>query len=138
MRISQGFTLIELVIAIAIVSIISAIAFPAYERYKLKGYRMDAISNLTTKAVLQENWLAENGRYTNDIDEIGGATSKEDHYSIALTVPVDGSTFSITATTKNSQVNDNDDCKTFTVDNIGRKTAKDKNNIDTSKKCWSR
>lgn len=133
-KMTQGLTLIELVITVAILGIIGAIAFPAYDRYKLKGYRMDAISYLTKAAALQENWMAENGVYTADKEKIGGNTTEHDHYAINVSA---GSTFSITATTKGAQLSDAD-CASFTIDSVGRKTALDSDSNDNSAICWGR
>ena len=129
---SKGFTLIELVIAVAIVAIIAAIGIPAYDRYKLKGYRMDAISYLTKAAALEENWMAEKGVYTAILTNLGGDTTDRDHYTVTAT---GGNTFLITATAKASQTADTD-CAVFTIDNVGRKLAQRSDASDNSSTCW--
>ena len=134
MKKMQGFTLIELIISVAIIGILAAIAFPAYDRYKRKAYRMDAISYLTKAAAFEEKWMAENGTYTTTYANIGGATTAEDHYTIVATAP-GGNTFLITATAKGAQVSDSD-CFEYSIDHIGRKLAEKDNTNDNSKICW--
>ncbi|MCW8900717.1 MAG: type IV pilin protein [Gammaproteobacteria bacterium] len=116
----------------------AAVSFPAYDRYRQKGKRMDAITYLTQAAAFEENWIAENGAYTSDKTKLtkdGSTTTEHDNY--AITVSAAGSTFSITAAAKGSQIGDTD-CASFTIDNVGRKTAKKSDNSDNSSICWGR
>jgi len=132
---SQGFTLIELIIVVAILGIIAAVAFPAYERYKLKGHRVDAISYLTQAAAFEENWFADNASYTNNKLKLGGNNTDKDYYTITATLTGGGTGFSITAVAKGAQVKDLD-CTKFEIDNIGRKLAEKSDTTDNSKICW--
>lgn len=64
MKANRGFTLIELIIVMTIISILAAIAIPAYIGQQKKAARTEAYSNLETLRLLEEQFFAENGRYT--------------------------------------------------------------------------
>ena len=64
MRKQQGFTLMELLIAIAIVGVLAAIAFPSYTAYIQRGYRAEARSALAEAQQFMERYYAANSRYT--------------------------------------------------------------------------
>lgn len=56
---SNGFTLIEVMIVVAILAIIAAIAVPNYQDYVMRGRLQDATSNLATKQVQLEQWFQD-------------------------------------------------------------------------------
>lgn len=62
-----GFSLIELIIVISIISILAAIAIPAYVGQQKSAARTEAYSNLQNLRLLEEQFFAENGRYTIDL-----------------------------------------------------------------------
>jgi type IV pilus assembly protein PilE len=61
---TAGFTLIELMIAVAIVGILAAIAYPSYVDSVRKGRRNDGMSTLLDAAQKLEVFRARNGNYT--------------------------------------------------------------------------
>ncbi|MET0963357.1 MAG: prepilin-type N-terminal cleavage/methylation domain-containing protein [Noviherbaspirillum sp.] len=63
---SAGFTLIELLISIAIVAILSAIAFPAYTDYFKRGRAAEALASLATLRVSLEQYYQDNRNYGAD------------------------------------------------------------------------
>lgn len=63
MKTLQGFTLIELMIVVAIVAILGAVAMPAYNDYVVRGKIPDATSNLATKRVQLEQFFQDNRTY---------------------------------------------------------------------------
>lgn len=63
MKTSAGFTLIELMIVVAIVAILGAISLPAYTDYVIRGKIPDATSNLAAKRVQLEQFFQDNRTY---------------------------------------------------------------------------
>ncbi len=70
-RDSAGFTLIELMIAVAVVAIIVAIAVPAYQEQVTKGRRIDGMQTLTDLMSRQERYYSNNNSYTTDLTLLG-------------------------------------------------------------------
>jgi type IV pilus assembly protein PilE len=64
---TRGFTLIELMITVAIVALLAAIALPAYNDSVRKSRRSEAVSALTTVQQAQERWRANNASYTDQL-----------------------------------------------------------------------
>ena len=103
-RRSSGFTLIELMIAIAIIAIISAIALPMYNDYIQTGEEGVLVHNVSSIEIFQEDFRLRNGTYSNDLGDlaaitaaIGWAPQADDGmtYSIADS---DGTSYQVTAT----------------------------------------
>ena len=63
MRRSQGFTLIEVMITVAIIAILSAIALPAYTQYVTRSRITEAIAGLTGMRVKMEQYFQDNRKY---------------------------------------------------------------------------
>lgn len=82
----KGFTLIELMIAVAIVAILAAIAYPAYNEQVTKARRSDAHAALMNTAALMEHYYTENNSYVGaSVANIGAsATSPEGYYNMTV------------------------------------------------------
>ncbi|MFO7902267.1 MAG: type IV pilin protein [Pirellulaceae bacterium] len=138
MKNTRGFTLIELMITIAILAIIVGIAIPAYNGQVEKSRRADAIAGLLQAAQQMERCFTRTNTYLNcSIPE----TSPDGHYAIDDTNDTDGDA-TRTATTYTLEANptgdnasgaqESDNCGTFTLDHLGIKGA---DGAD-SDRCW--
>lgn len=143
---SSGFTLIELMIAVAIIGILAAIAYPSYQEQVRKSRRSDAMTALSTAAAMQERWFTEHSSYTTTITNIGGATSAEGYYTISVVdQTIDDATnclsgtympcYKLTAKATGTQASDTK-CDEFFLDSTGKKTAENSANVDATDTCW--
>lgn len=132
---TRGFTLIELMIAVAILGIIAAIAYPSYLDQVRKSRRSDAQSALLQAANRQERFFTTQYSYADAAAALGMPTETENE---AYTLAVDNGDadgFEITATAQGDQVND--DCTSLTINEIGEKTANGAGPNDSiSQECW--
>ncbi|GAB4292547.1 MAG: type IV pilin protein [Thiohalomonadaceae bacterium] len=128
---SRGFTLIELMIVAAIIGILAAFAYPAYQEYIQNARRSDAQGALMSAANAMERYFTENGSYAGASAGVtfpaeapfDGTTKFYDLSLAALTA----TTFTIQATPKGAQANDR--CGIMTVTNTGARTAAEAD-------CW--
>jgi len=119
----RGFTLIELMIALAVVAILSAVALPAYREQLRKSARAQAQAFLTDVASRQQQHLVEKRAYAASLPALGmtvpaGVASA---FGIAV-VAADGPppTFQLTATAAGDQAKDA--CAVMTIDGAGNRT----------------
>lgn len=146
-RNENGFTLIELVIVIAIVGILSAIAFPAYTSFVQEGRRADAQNLLLQIASLQEQFFSENGSYAPvdvllaDVDVGDDAVTDGGHYEIGVVcTPQDdctglnAQTYLLTAEPQGIQ--DTDECGSFTYNQAGQRDIADADAGIEADDCW--
>jgi len=137
----KGFTLIEILITIAIVGILASLAYSSYESSVQKSRRTDAKESLTRISAQQEKHILKFRQYSNNINDVGAATSPEGYYGITVAHSLNGSAcadgrcYTVTATAQGAQANDTT-CAVFTMDSLGRKRAQDNASTDTSDICW--
>lgn len=75
-----GFSLTELLIVMAIVSILASITLPSYSSYVYKSRRSDAIASLLQLQLAQEEWRATYGAYSIGLSELGWQSKSTDHF----------------------------------------------------------
>ena len=71
----KGFTLIELMITVAILAILAAVAIPVYNNYVYKSKTAEATTNISGIRTLQESWFAENNIYCDTVGDCNPATA---------------------------------------------------------------
>jgi type IV pilus assembly protein PilA len=73
-RFQSGFTLIELMIVIAIIGVLAAIAIPQFSVYKNRAFNAAAMDDLKNAAIAQEAYFVDEFTYTNSTSALIGAT----------------------------------------------------------------
>ena len=90
MRSARGFTLIELMITVAIIAILSAVAYPSYIEYLKKGHRAAAQTFMLDIANKEQQYLLDARSYTTDIPgelKLTPSTDLATRYTFAVAVP---------------------------------------------------
>ena len=82
---ASGFTLIELMVTVAIVAIIAAIALPAYQSSVIKSRRADAMAAISSVQQAQERWRGNNAAYSTTLADLG--VTSPPLYTLSLAVP---------------------------------------------------
>ncbi|QBX43460.1 MULTISPECIES: type IV pilin protein [Pseudomonas] len=131
-RFNRGFTLIEIMIVIAIIGIIITIAAPSYTEYLKKGRRAEVVSLLSEQAQSLERFYTKNNVYTG----ITGLSTGNDFYTITPTIA--DQTFLLTATRKAGTTMATDKCGDFTLTNTGVRSMNNATTGLTTKDCWGR
>ena len=139
-NLQQGFTLIEVVVVVAIVGILSAIAYPSYTEYIARGHRAEARANLLQAAQWMERAATANGTYPTASSAASAiaaleAQLKMDRYGIKVD-SANGSSYTLTATPKGAQVGDK--CGNYTLNQAGLRGAKDETTGDIVGDCWNK
>ena len=116
-RSQSGFTLIELLIVIAIIGILTGIAYPSYQNHMQNTRRSDAHLSLLNAAQSLERCKATQYSYVGCASTVSADTS-QDLYTISLTPAPTASAYTIVATAKGVQTSDTD-CLDITLNQLG-------------------
>jgi type IV pilus assembly protein PilE len=145
-RRAGGFTLIELMVTVAIAAVLASIALPSYLSSVRKSHRTEARTALLNLASLTERMYSTTNSYLNgaallptDVGYSGTAwpiNVGSNYYSVNATVTATTFTFTATPATGSSQVSDTK-CASFSVDQTGKQTALDSSGADSTDTCWN-
>lgn len=141
----RGFTLIELMVVIAIVGVLAAVAYPSYSDYVTRSKRTTAKSLLVMLADRQEQFFIDNKRYAIDLNELGYGNAfvtidnqgnsipalAADRIYTAGVVNVTPTSFLALAVPQLNQAINDGDCGNMMLDQAGFKS-----NSGVSTDCW--
>jgi type IV pilus assembly protein PilE len=134
--VKNGFSLIELMIAVAIVGILAAIAIPSYMAYTHRANRTDATRTMTLDAQGLERCYSQNFTYLTCATPAAGTTaSPQRYYNVTIAIP-NASSYTITATPVAAPQLSDSACQTFTLNSAGTQGATDSGMNPNTQTCW--
>ncbi|QJI44118.1 type IV pilin protein [Pseudomonas sp. ADAK7] len=131
-RSNRGFTLIEIMIVIAIIGIVITIGYPSLTEYTKKGRRTEVAGLLSEQAQILERFYSKNNLYTGAT----GLSTGNDFYTITPTIT--DQTFLLTAVRKSGTNMATDKCGDFTITNTGVRSMVNATFGLATKDCWGR
>ena len=133
-RSQLAFTLIELLITVAIIGILASIAYPSYTDFVLRSNRTEGQRELMRLANLQEQVFVDTKTYAADMKGLGENKETIDtesgHYTISISEQ-STTTFILKAAAIGSQIHDIN-CLTLTINELGQK------NLNEQPHCWEK
>ncbi|OHX11342.1 type IV pilin protein [Chromobacterium sphagni] len=125
-RKANGFTMLELVIALAVLSILVAIALPSYRTFILQSNRTSAKTALQDLATREESYYSLQNTYASQLITLGYGSGTvyvpgngSNYYALAIS-SASSTAFVLTATPQGQQAQDS--CQTYQLDNLGNQT----------------
>ena len=121
-RVSSGFTLIELMIVVALIAVLAAIAYPSYQEFVRKGRRGGAKGDLVNLAQELERFRTVNNSYAGAALSATQSPKQGNAFYNLVLSDQSATTFLITATPVATTSQAQDRCGVLTINHAGRKT----------------
>ena len=140
----RGFTLIEVMIVVAIVGILTAIAYPSYAEYIQRGHRADARAGLLQAQQYLERASTATGVYPTTLPNpirwrlADGTLDPAKRYTIDFQAGNTNAVYTLIATRKAGGPQATDRCGDFTVTNTGVRSALNYASGTTAAECWNK
>jgi type IV pilus assembly protein PilE len=133
----RGFTLIELMITVAVVAILTAIALPSYAAYVQRANRASARATLLQAAQWMERAATAQGKYP---DTLPAMTVEGNRYTVQFDAGYANSStqFRLMAKRNSPGGNANDACGDYTIDNTGQRGILNAAASVSVNDCWGR
>ena len=119
-----GFTLIELMVAVAVVAILAAIAYPSYTGQIVKTRRSAGAACLMEQAQFMERYYSTNMGYAGAVLPDTACTKDlGDHYSFEFSAGPDATSYTLSAIPQGQQESRDSQCGTLSINERGTKAA---------------
>jgi len=140
-RRQPGFTLLELLITLAIVVVLGMIAITSYSRYTQRAHRVEAKEALLKIGQQQERHYTTHHRYLvgdTALQRFNGGRDVTSGGRYTLEVSGSDSAYTVTAQAMGAEALRDRQCRRFTLDHTGRQTATAADGKTTTAECWGR
>lgn len=137
----KGFTLMELMVTVAIIGIVAAVAYPSYIKSAYKGRRAEGKAAIQQAAQLLERCYANYGVYNSgncaEVATLTAGILSQPHNYYTITGTITGTSYIVAATAKSSGAQAGDtNCTILTINNVGQQGSGNATSTTDANGCW--